>query len=360
MALNFKNLNVASLDYSDIVRSLKNFLKQEPSLADLDFNNEASAVSLLCDILATGAAYNGIYAQLGYKESFLSTANLLQSVVGNAANRSVLLSVKESASTSVNISLTGITLEAFTPFDAVTPDGSNIFFYNLEDIVGPTSASTTLYSGSNASEYTQWDFNTQSITLPLTVDPRTIKMYSVNPSGDVFVWTRVEKSQVSLAVSESGSYNYFVKNTVNGYLVSANLPENYDIPYEDTVYIRAVESNGNQGNGATIIPPTGVTFLTTPNPQNGFNEISVGFAKSRVIFDDNSQKRCVTLRDYLDAILASGIEGTDDESAITVQPNSIPCTVKVYVNNLSLANQTKLMEYLAARAVAGITLIYSQ
>ena len=38
MTLNFKDLNVASLDYTDIVTSLKNFLKQEPTLKDLDYD----------------------------------------------------------------------------------------------------------------------------------------------------------------------------------------------------------------------------------------------------------------------------------------------------------------------------------
>ena len=133
MTLNFKNLNVASLDYTDIVNSLKTFLKQEPTLSDLDFDNSASAVSLLCDILATATAYNGVYAQFGYHESFLSTANLLESIVGIASNSSVLLEVKNSAKCTRNVLPLGAAgFSAYYPFTASATDGSEVLFFNIK------------------------------------------------------------------------------------------------------------------------------------------------------------------------------------------------------------------------------------
>jgi len=357
MSLNFKNLNVASLDYSDIIASMKSFLKQEPTLKDLDFNNESSAVSLLCNILATGVAYNGVYAQFGYHESFLSTANLLESIVGIASNGSVLLEVKNSASTSRSITVSGSDLTPYTPFNANAVDGTNIFFFNISGVSAGATESLTLYSGVETVEYTNWDFNTQSIVLPLTVDPRTITLSSVDPFGVETIWTRVSKSDIS---SPANSYYYTVLNTVNGYLVSTNLPESYVIPTSDVVYVKAVTSNGTLGNNASIVAPSNVTFLTSPTPTGGYNNISPDLARAKVQFAISSQKKCVTIEDYENAILASGIAGTEDINDITVTTDTIPCQIKVYVDGLGATEQTELMLYLGQRSVAGISLVYSQ
>jgi hypothetical protein len=356
MSLNFKNLNVASLDYSEIILSMKSFLKQEPTLKDLDFDNDSSAISLLCNILATGVAYNGVYAQFGYRESFLSTANLLESIVGLASNSSILLEVKKSASTSRSVSISGTTLAAYTPFEATAVDGSSIFFFNIDGLSAGTTDSITLYSGYEVIQYTDWNFNTQSIVLPLTVDPQTISLATVDVYGNETKWTRIEKSDLA---SPANSYHFTVLNTVNGYLISANLPESYDIPTSDVVYVRAVVSNGSIGNSATITAPSNVTFLTTTTPNGGYDSLSTELARAKVQFAASSQHKCVTLEDYENAILASGISGTNNLTNITVTNGSVPCQIKVYVNGLSSVGQTELMLYLGQRAVAGINLIYS-
>lgn len=357
MSLNFKNLDVSSLDYSDIILSLKSFLKQEPTLKDLDFDNESSAVSLLCNILATGAAYNGIYAQFGYHESFLSTARLLESIVGLASNGSVLLEVKKSAVTSRSVSISGTELIPYTPFSATAIDGTNIFFFNIAGLSAGATDSLTLYSGIEAVEYTNWDFNTQSIVLPLTIDPATITLATVDPFGVTTNWTKVAKSDIS---SPSNSYYFTVLNTVNGYLVTTNLPESYSIPTADIVYVKAVTSNGSLGNNASITAPSNVTFLTTTTPSGGYDNISPDLAKAKVQFSLSSQKKCVTIEDYENAIVSSGIGGTSDIDDISVVNDTIPCRIKIYVDGLSASGQTELMLYLGQRAVAGINLIYSQ
>ena len=355
MSLDFKKLNVASLNYNDIVNSLKNFLKAEPTLSSLDFDNESSATNLLCNVLATGAAYNGVYAQFGYSESFLSTANLLESIVGLASNGSVLLEVKKSAQVTNSVSVTGAGLSAYTPFNAVTPNGVNIFFFNTKGLTGGTTDTLTLFSGSVVVQYTDWDFNSQSMVVPLSVDPETINLYSVDVLGTETLWTRVNKS--SFATGQG--YYYTVLNTVNGYLVTANLPESLPIDSSETVYVRAVVSNGSEGNSAVITPVANITFLTNGSPTDGYNELTVDQARAKVQFSTSAEHRCVTLEDYENAIVQSGISGTEDKTKITVANTSIPCQIKIYVEDLSVDNQNALMIYLGTKAVAGVNLIYS-
>ncbi len=357
MSLNFKDLNVASLDYSDIVSSMTAFLKQEPSLSDLDYDNKASAINMLVNILATATAYNGVYSQFGYKESFLSTATLLQSVVGLASNSSILLEVKKSAQSTRNISVSGTALPAFTAFPATTINGANTNFFNIEEVPANTIATVTLYAGSEVVQYGAWDFNTQSITIPLTVDPETIKLYSVDAGGTLTTWERVDKTTIS---SPSIGNYYTVLNTVNGYLVTANLPNSNTLTTDLVVYCKAIVSTGSAANSASISTNTYASFVTTESPSGGYEDISVDLARAKVQFAANSEKRCVTISDFETAILVSGISGTDNIDNITVQNANEPCVIKIYVDGLQSANQNLLITYLSEMSVAGINLIYSQ
>ena len=357
MSFNFKTLNVASLDYSDIVISLRNFFKQEPTLKDFDWDNDASAVNMFIGILATATAYNGVYSQFGYKESFLSTANLLSSVVGHASNSSILLEVKKSAKSTRNISVGASGLQSYTAFPAVAPDGTDTFFYNLESFAANTSGEVNLYCGVQVLQETEWDFNSSSMVLPLTVDPETIKLYSVSSIGDLIEWTRVTKSESSVS---GGQYYFTVLNTTNGYLVTTNLPESFVLTTDYTVYAKAVISNGSAGNSSTISSVDGVTFLTSSTPSGGYEDISVNYAKSKVKFLATSQNRCVTIQDYILAIQNSGISGTEDEDSITVQSGDQPGVIKVYVDNLSTSSANDLIVYLGTLSVAVTNLIYQQ
>ena len=77
MTYQLKDLSVASLDFDDIKSSLISFLSAQPELSDLDFTNPASTTNLLINMLSTVTAYNGVYAQFGYVNSFATTTNLL-------------------------------------------------------------------------------------------------------------------------------------------------------------------------------------------------------------------------------------------------------------------------------------------
>ena len=78
MTYQLKNLSVASLDFDDIKTSLISFLSKQPELADIDFANNASTANLLINLLSTVTAYNGVYAQFGYVNSFATTTTLYE------------------------------------------------------------------------------------------------------------------------------------------------------------------------------------------------------------------------------------------------------------------------------------------
>jgi hypothetical protein len=358
MAYDIKNLNVASLDFDNIKSSLITFLEQQNDLKDLDFRNNASAVNLLLNILATVTAYNGVYAQYGYVNSFATTTTLLESILGIASNSSVLIAPTLSASTTRTINAVGATLEEYSTFSAKSPSGSDPFFFNIESINKDSTKAITLYSGSEVVNYTGYNYETQSVELPYTVNPETISFYESSiTKGETVKWTRVEKSSTAI----TGDNRHFtVINGPRGYIVTNNFASARTITTTSKVLLTAIISNGGIGNNAVIFPKANTTFATTPLPTGGYSLITVAQAKAMAMFKATGQARCVTLADYKKAILGSGINGTENESDISVVNGDYPGQVKIYVNNLSKTSQDELMDYLSSKTMAGIGVVYEQ
>lgn len=357
MTYNLKNLNVASLDYDNIINSLASFLEVQPGLTDIAFRDQASTANLLLRILSTATAYNGVYAQFGFTESFLSTSTLLESVLSIASNHSVTVPLTQSARALVT---TNVAMEDYQAFPATTVDGSNTNFYLMNSTVGTTAAvERYLYAGSAIATYTNYDYDSQSMAIPYTVDPDTISFYVVPESGDKTLktkWTRVSKGNQT----ETGNQNYFtVVNTATGYLVTNNFANAATVPSAESVIVRAITSNGTAGNNATIQDPNGY-LLTIGIPSQGFNLITVDTAKAKLLFNATGYSRCVTLQDFKYAIIGSGIDGTDNEDNVSVRNGNIPGTVNIYVTDLSTSAQTQLIEYLNSRTVAGVQVVYAE
>ena len=76
------NLNVTELDFDQIKKNLKNFLKQQTEYTDYDF--EGSGLSVLLDVLAYNTHYNAMNAHYSLNEAFLDSAQIRGNVVTRA------------------------------------------------------------------------------------------------------------------------------------------------------------------------------------------------------------------------------------------------------------------------------------
>jgi len=310
---------------------------------------------MLINILATATAYNGIYAQYGYLNSFSTTATTLNGLLGIASNSSVLLEPTKTASCVRTLTVAGTTLESYTAFTAITTKGSQVYFYNKESINSNSSKSIKFYSG-NVVIYTEYDYTTNSIEIPYTVDPETITFEVTDTNTNLTeTWTQV--SSIS-KVSTSNNKHYCVINGNQGYILTTNIPTAKNITTQYKVTITAIQSNGTSGNSATINAPSYVLFGTTDLPSGGYDLLSVSQAKTKLKFKASSTERCVTIADYKNAILNSGISGTDDITKIFVS-SSLLGEVKVYVTGLSASLQSALLTYLSDKTPAGISVKYS-
>jgi len=355
MAYNLQKLNVASLDFTEIKESLAAFLSQQEDLKDLDFNNNASAVNMLLNILATATAYNGIYAQYGYLNSFETTATSLNALLGIASNHCTLLEPTKTAKTRRTV-IAGVTLEAYDVFTAVSPNGSEVFFYNKEAMAPNTTDSINLFAG-NVVSYTDYNYNTQSIAIPYTVDPETITFETIEVgSNQSEIWTQVTRS----SKDSSGSQNHYsVINGNLGYIITNNIPTAKEITTSYKVLVTGIRSNGDIGNNSLIQNKSGIVFGTTDSPAGGYNVLSLAEAKAKLKFRATSIERCVTRNDFKLAINSSGISGTETLSNIFVNDGDTPGQIKIFVTGLDSSSQQKLLDYLYDRSVAGISIKYS-
>lgn len=358
MTYQLKNLNVASLDFEDIKSSLTTFLEQQSDLKDLDFKNPASAVNMLLNILSTVTAYNGIYAQLGFANSFATTASVMESVLGIAANSSVVVAPVQSARVNRTITTGGITLDAYSTFSALSANGGDLFFFTTDEVPANSSRSVNLYSGTEVVSFTNYDYDIQGTQLPFTIDPDSVSMYeTVISTGQIIKWTRVDK----WATTQTNNNTHFtVVNSPTGYLVTNNFNTAREVTTASVITIQAVVSNGALGNSATLYNRNDATFGTNELPSGGYNLISVDEAKAKLLFKATGQERCVTVNDYINAILSSGVAGTSTEANITVANDIYPGQVKIYVNGLSSSNIEPLMSILRQKAPAGINVVYKQ
>jgi hypothetical protein len=359
MTYNINNLNVASLDFDDIKTSLIEFLESQSDLSNLDFRNEASSVNLLLNILSTATAYNGVYAQYGFTNSFATTATVLEALLGIAANCSVILAPTKSAVSNRTVNaINGVTLSPYTTFTSRATNGSDEFFFNVEQIDANTSKTIKLYSGLDVVTYTNYNYENQSCEIPYTVNPDTISFYETVINTNVTTeWTRVNKSSTAI----TGNNTHFtVINGPRGYIVTNNSPSARTITTASKVAIKAITSSGGVGNNAVISPAANTSFGTSELPSGGYDLISVSRAKSSILFKTTGQERCVTADDYKNAILSSGISGTEDRDLITIQNGTYPGSVKIYVENLGSSQQEELIDYLSDKIPVGITIEYSQ
>lgn len=355
MTYNIKNLNVASLDFDDIKTSLTTFLEKQNDLKDLDFRNEASAVNLLINILSTVTAYNGVYAQYGFINSFATTATVLESLLGIASNNAVLIVPTASAKTNRTVTATTV-LPEYSTFDARGTNGSSVFFFNVEGITANASKSINLYSGTDVVSYTNYNYDTQSCEIPYTINPETVNFYETDVyTGVETKWTRVEKSSLT---NTSNNTHFTIINGPRGYIVTNNFASSRTITTSSKIVVKGIVSNGAAGNNASITARANTIFGTSAAPVGGYDLISVAQARSSLLFKATGQERCVTIRDYKNAIMSSGIPGTSDESLITVVNGPLSGQVNVSVTNLGNLEQEQLISYLSELAPVGITVIY--
>ena len=166
-------LNAANLDFLQLKESFKNYLKNQDTFKDINY--EGSNINILLDVLAYNSYLNALYLNMVGSEMFLDSAVVRDTIISHSKELNYLPRSRSSSkarielTASVNDSslasrLGQITIPKNTPFTAVTFQDDNIYknqfsFVNRDNIIltrktaSTFSAEADIYEGAFITEY---------------------------------------------------------------------------------------------------------------------------------------------------------------------------------------------------------------
>lgn len=325
------------LDFNTIKSKLKTFLQQQPEFADYNF--EGAALSNLLDVLSWNTHFNGLIANFGVNESFLSTAQLRSSVVGHADALGYVPRSRTGAVANLNLSITNtslgrsptVTLPAYTSFSA-SVDGQSFQFLTLEPY-------TAFDNGIGI-----YNFTTPigDRAIPVKEGRRSTKTFLVGETSERTIYvipdTKVDKDTLDVRVYESASSSSYVTYTSLRRAVQVSVDSTFydiaespngfwEIHFSDgittgkspvagnKVVITFLSTSGEEANGASLFTPSNtvsmdgneynLSTLLVAAASGGSEKESIESIRQNAPIAFASQQRLVTAMDYKAQILSN-------------------------------------------------------
>ena len=149
MATANTGLQITNLDFGSIKSSLKNFLSQQDTLKDYNF--DGSALSVLVDLLAYNTQYNAYYLNMVANEMFLDSSIQRSSVVSHAKllNYTPKSAVAPKATVQIkvnNVTTPTLTLTKFAPFISEAIGDINYTFLTTDSTTVNVTANTATFN----------------------------------------------------------------------------------------------------------------------------------------------------------------------------------------------------------------------
>ena len=379
MADNASKLAVSELDFDKIKTNLKQFLGDQNEFADYNF--DASAMSVLLDLLSYNTHYNAFYLNMIANEMFLDTASIRSSVVSRAKHLGYTPVSMKGAKAYVDLTITPaddpatIVIAKNTQFSAAV-DGVAYTFCTSNSATVNVNANG-IYTSANV-ELTQGIPLTHKYTAN-TSDPD--QKYLL-PNANTDTTTLTVKIQVSATSSDLHTYTAAndtttVNSTANVYFLEEDEEGRYDITFGDGIIGRALVTgniivlsslvaDGDAPNGAKTFSPvsgvggySNVIVSTITNAVGGAERDSINTIKFNAPKNYQAQNRAVTISDYK-RLLERDYPAAESVIAWGGEEHDPPVYGKVYLaikpqTGLSLSSSTK--SYIADTVLGGRNIV---
>lgn len=270
-----EKLQITELDFEAIKSNLKDFLRNQTTFKDYDF--EGSGLSVLIDLLAYNTHYNAYYLNMVANEMFLDTAIVRDSVLSHAKVLNYVPTSARAATAIVNVVVTppvgntqtALTLERFQSFQSEAMDGVNYTFTTtttktaiIENGVF-TFANVELHQGTTQiyrQTYNDVTNPTREFVLPdSTIDTTTLQVLVQASSTNTTAKTYTLSTDATIADAES--LVYFLDTTTNN---------QYKVRFGDGVIGSAL------ANGNIVITSYLATDGAAANYANSFTTGAIG------------------------------------------------------------------------------------
>lgn len=358
-------INSSDLDFNTIKNNLKTYFQQQSEFADYNF--EASGLSNILDVLAYNTHLNGLIANVGINESFLSSSQLRSSVVSHAENLGYYPRSKTGASIDVTVTVktsdtatSTITLPAYSGFTSDV-DGTTYNFLTTAAHTGTNDGSGNFSIRTSAADtsipITQGTLRTKTFLVGETEDQQvyvipdenldtstiTVKVFDTATSTTSQTYTNVNEV---LSITPSSTV-YILREAPNGY---------YELTFSDGTILGKAPAAGNKivvqylavdGADANLASTfegnftiTGLTIneievspvVSGSVSAGGAEKESIDSIKVNAPIKFASQQRLVTAEDYKALILANYGNVIDNVTAWGGNDNVPPVYGRVYVS----------------------------
>ena len=357
-----QNLNVTELDFDQIKKNLKNYLKTQSEFNDYDF--EGSGLSTLLDVLAYNTHYNAMTAHFSLNEAFLDSAQIRGNIVTRAKllgyiPRSVLsprarINLVVNVTDEVGTVPSTLTLPRGTKL-STNVDGTEFRYVVLNEqsalLVTDNSTSpatrtftfnnVTVVEGTRKELKYRVDNDIENQKFQLSdddADTSTLRvLVQANEQSTAFDnYTKFE----SLLNVDSDSKVYYLQENANEYYeiyfgdgVTGNKPTNNNIVTLDYIFTEGSESNG--ANVFTIVDNVGgfsnVTITTVAAASGGTEKETNESIRFNAPLTFTSQNRAVTSDDYR-AIIQKSFSNISSISCWGGEDNDPPDFGKVFIS----------------------------
>jgi len=375
-------LKVSELDFDTIKSNLKNFLGDQNEFADYDF--DASAMSVLLDVLSYNTHYNAFYLNMIVNEMFLDTASIRNSVVSRAKHLGYTPQSVRGAKAYVDLTIT----PADTPSSIIiAKDTQFASSVNGISYIFSTTGSTTLNVNSNGVYTTANVEISQGVPLThrYTANTENPDQRFILPNANTDTSTLTVRIQTS--AENTNVFTYTIANdtttvtsTSNVYFLEEAEDGKYEIIFGDDVIGRkpvsgniillsSLIADGQDPNGATTFNPVGsvggysnVSVSTLTAASGGSLRDSINKIKFNAPRSYQAQNRAVTINDYK-RMLERDYPAAEAVVAWGGETNDPPVYGKVYLaikpaSGLTLSTATKKFikdTVLANRNVVSVT-----
>ena len=375
-------VNLTSMEFSEIKESLKEFLKQQDEFKDYNF--EGSGLNAILDLLAYNSQNNAYLANMLANESEIDTAIIRANVVSRAK-------------------LLGYTPKSATAARAVLSISINDPSKHVASLVLPRGARFTVKS--DRQQYTfvtlqehvlQGDGNGLYKNDAVEVFEGILKGYSFTVDSDerryIIPSTKIDTSTIRMAVYDNQTANQYtvyekasglanIKADTPAYWVYETDGRNYEVKFGDgvfgkrpplngIVYVEYLETNGPDANDFSRFSLVGsfdgyenadVRISVVANSAGGADPEATSTIKLNAPRYFQSQNRAVTKDDY--AAVTHDIYPYAKSVAVWGGEEATPPQFgKVFVSiiprsltKLTEANRRDIERKLKARSVIGIT-----
>ena len=372
-------LEISQLNFDQIKANLKQYLSNQNTFKDYDF--EGSGMAVLLDLLAYNTHYLSYHANIAANEMFIDTADLRPSIVSLAKALGYTPNSVRAPYADINVVVNGatgatLTMNAGTQF-TTTVDNVNYNFVTIgSNTISPvdgvyTFSNLKIYEGTYVSyNYTAntTDVDQKFLINSENADTSTLTVQVQESATDTTTNTYTKATSITeldsdskvyfLQESDDGKFEvYFGDGVVGKAIANGNI-----------VILKYVVTNKTAANGASSFALSGniggntnVTITVNSNAANGSEAETKESIKFKAPKSYSAQDRAVTVNDYKVKV-EEIYSNTGSVSAWGGEDNDTPFYGRVYIaikpitgSTLTDTTKTDIITQLKKFSVASVT-----